>query len=127
MSRDHRRLEVFRLADQSVVAIYKLTAGLPGEERYGLQAQLRRAAVSVATNIVEGSARRSERDYCRFLEMAHGSAREVAYLLGLCARLELLTHLETEKVADTYDHISAMLLRIVDALAQNPEPTQGNP
>jgi four helix bundle protein len=117
MSRDHRKLDAFRIADQLVVAIYKLTADLPKEERYGLQAQIRRAAVSVATNIVEGSARPSTPDYCRFLQLAHGSARETAYLLGLTVRLDFLAHDRLAEVIDDYDRVSAMLLRLVESLS----------
>lgn len=116
MSRDHRKLEVFHLADRLVLEIYTVTKALPDRERYGLQSQLRRAAVSTATNIVEGCARQTSGEYRQFLSIAHASAREVSYELTLCARLGYLAESSTAPLANDYDHAAAMLLRIIEGV-----------
>ncbi len=89
--RDHTKLRAFDLADQLAVATYKETRSFPREEIFGLTSQLRRVAVSIASNIVEGSARFSEAEYVRFLDTAYGSAREVEYQVGLAFRLGFLS------------------------------------
>jgi four helix bundle protein len=89
--RDHTKLRAFQLADELAIAVYKLTAAMPRQEQFGLTAQVRRAAVSCASNIVEGCARTSESDYLHFLDIAYGSAREVAYQLSLARRLGMLS------------------------------------
>jgi four helix bundle protein len=73
--RDYRKPRAFELADNLVLSIYKLTLKFPREEQFGLTSQLRRAAVSIASNIVEGSARKGLADYIRFLDMAYGSSK----------------------------------------------------
>ena len=85
--RDHRKLRAFELADELAVSVYQTTKSFPREELFGLTAQVRRAAVSVASNIVEGCARQSEAEYVRFLDISHGSAHELSYQLSLASRL----------------------------------------
>ena len=88
--RDHTKLRAFELADEVAILAYKVTARFPKEELYGLTSQMRRAAVSVPSNIVEGCARDTQADYVRFLYMAFGSLRELHYQLDLAKRLEFL-------------------------------------
>ena len=85
--RDHTKLEAFRLADQLALRIYAITRQFPDEEPFGLTSQMRRAAVSVAANIVEASARLSQADYLRFLSIAYASAKELQYEISLSVRL----------------------------------------
>ncbi len=89
--RDHTKLRAFELADEIVILIYQATKAFPKEEIFGLTAQMRRAAVSVPSNIVEGSARESQPDYLRFLEIALGSLKELHYQYGLSKRLGFLS------------------------------------
>ena len=106
--RDHTKLRAFEMADEVVVLVYQATARFPREELYGLTSQMRRVAVSVSSNIVEGCARDSQADYLRFLHMAFGSLRELHYQAGLARRLGFLCNqdaalidpriVETEKV-----------------------------
>jgi four helix bundle protein len=88
--RDPRKLRAFELADELVLTVYKTTAGFPKAEQFGMTSQMRRAAVSIASNIVEGCARHSESEYLRFLDIAFGSARELQYQASLSFRLGYL-------------------------------------
>ena len=106
--RDHTELRAFELADEVAVLLYRVTARFPKEELYGLTSQMRRAAISIPSNIVEGCARDTQADYLRFLYIAFGSLRELHYQLDLSKRLGFLRDedssliepkiIETEKV-----------------------------
>ncbi|MDD3927057.1 MAG: four helix bundle protein [bacterium] len=95
--RDHTKLRAFDLADDVAVLVYKATRGFPKEEIYGLTSQIRRAAVSVPSNIVEGCARESQVEYFRFLEIAFGSIRELHYQFDLAKRLGYMDNLDTSE------------------------------
>jgi four helix bundle protein len=117
MSRDHRKLRVFEMADSLVIDIYPATKDFPAEERYGLQAQIRRAAVSTATNIVEGRARRSEREYLNFLNVATGSASEVRYLIDVSQRLGFLTARLAKEFDPRFRELIGSLVRLMDSMS----------
>jgi four helix bundle protein len=121
--RDYRKLRTFALADSLLLELYAATRRLPAEERYGLQAQLRRAALSVPTNIVEGSTRRTTREYLHFLQIAFGSALEVWYLLGVSERLEFLAAADTGRLKERYDHLVRMLYEQMQALRKSDQTT----
>ncbi|MET0550296.1 MAG: four helix bundle protein [Xanthomonas sp.] len=86
--RPHERLDVWRDSMDLVEMIYRLSEAFPATERFGLTAQLRRAAVSIPANIAEGAARRSTPEYLRFLSIARGSLSEVSTHLQIAYRLD---------------------------------------
>jgi four helix bundle protein len=82
-----RQLEAWKEAHKLTLLVYQVTKSLPGEERYGLVPQMRRAAVSVPANIVEGFKRRGIREKVRFYNVAEGSLEELKYFFILCQDL----------------------------------------
>jgi four helix bundle protein len=88
--RDYRKIHAWQEADDLTVAVYQQTKRFPKEELYGLTSQLRRAAYSVPSNIAEGSARGTNKDYLHFLHIARASLTEVQYFIHLSGRLGYL-------------------------------------
>jgi len=114
--RDHRKLQAFQLADELALRVYGATKSFPREETFGLTSQLRRAAVSVASNIVEGCARSSEADYLRFLDLAYGSAKEVEYQLSLAHRLGYLSDSVYEELCQASGATARTLNALINSL-----------
>ena len=116
--RDHTRLRAFELADQLALAVYRATQSFPREEQFGLTSQMRRCAVSVASNIVEGCARRSESDYLRFLDIAHGSVRELEYQISLAIRLKFMPAAVGDEITQAVTETAKVLDGLIRALRQ---------
>jgi len=114
--RDHRKLEAFQLADKLVLSVYAVTKKFPAEERFGLSSQLRRAAVSIGANIVEGSARESKADYIRFLSIAFASARELHYELSVATRLGYFADKQYEQLDMLASRTCSALSGLIKAL-----------
>lgn len=113
------------------VAVHRCIRGLPAEERFGLQSQLWRAAVSVPTNIAEGCTRQSTKDYAHFMTIALGSASEVRCLLNLTARLHEVGA-DYAGLEMGYDEPVKRLQKLVDAMrremqSRSPKPGAGHP
>lgn len=87
MGRNFKTIKAWEMADNLAVELYQATRAFLKEELYGLVSQIRRAAVSVAANIAEGSSRRTYKDFGHFLVIARGSLSEVEYYLHLAGRL----------------------------------------
>jgi four helix bundle protein len=81
--RNIKNIKAFQLSDNLVIEVYRTTKHFPKEELYGLTSQLRRASLSVPTNIAEGASRQNKRDYLNFLYIARGSLAETEYLLNI--------------------------------------------
>jgi four helix bundle protein len=124
--RDHRRLKAFQLADALALEVYRLTQAFPREEMFGLTAQMRRSAVSAASNIVEGCARRSEADYLHFLDMAHGSAHELEYQATLALRLGYVSQGPGQHLARQCAETCKVLNGLIRAL-RDETPGKGTP
>ncbi len=106
---DYRRLDVWRRSRRLVLEIYNITAAFPVDERFGLTRQLRRAAVSIPSNIAEGVGRASPRDFGRFVRLAIGSACEVETQLDVSLDLALLASGQHRQLLQELADIRAML------------------
>jgi len=100
MTRDYRKIRAWQLADQLALLVYKATKKFPKSEVWALTSQMRRSAVSVAANIVEGSARKNRNEYLQFLYIAISSLAELSYYIRFTKDLE---YLETK----TYEELWA--------------------
>jgi four helix bundle protein len=114
--RDHRTLRAIQLADQMVEQVYIVTKDFPREELFGLTSQIRRAAISVAANIVEGCGREGENAYRHFLSQAFGSLREVGYFLELSRRLGYLPQERFDELNSYYDEAAKVLSGLIRSL-----------
>jgi four helix bundle protein len=110
---DHRRLEVYRTVCELALQVYVVAAALPAYERYDLARQLRKAGVSVGSNIAEGSGRGTPRDFCAFLSASLGSARELEFQLGHCERAMLAPVALVRPALETTRRVQPMLTRLI--------------
>jgi four helix bundle protein len=94
------KLDVYRHAKELVKVVYRLTADLPSEERFGLTNQIRRAAVSVASNIAEGQGRLSRKDQAHFSQMAYSSLMEIICQADIACELGVLRESGLEEIRD---------------------------
>lgn len=119
MANTFRDLKVWNLAMDLSVLVYALTADFPKQETYGLSSQMRRASVSIASNIAEGKARSSRRDFRQFVTIAIGSNWELQTQLALARRLRFIDPARITE-AETLCHEVARMLNGLSAYLRKP-------
>lgn len=110
----HKDLDVWKLSIDLVVDIYKLSESFPKSEVYGLTSQIRRAAVSIPSNIAEGAARKNRKEYIQFLYIALGSLAEMETQLIICQRLNYIPAFDKDQ--ERIIHIRRMLVNLIRKL-----------
>ncbi len=115
----YRELKVWRLAMELAEDVYKLSAEFPRNEVYGLTSQLQRAAVSIPSNIAEGQARNSSKEFNHFLGIARGSLAELETQIMLAQRLDYLAAEKTNSVLEKAEEIGKMLKGLQKTISTN--------
>lgn len=112
----YKNFKVWQKGRELVKKVYQLTQQLPDDERFGLVSQMKRAAISLPANIAEGSGRRTDSDFCRFLDIAYGSSCELETLLLLCVDLSFLSETEINSVNELIKEIQKMIYALKQKL-----------
>ncbi|QSX09656.1 four helix bundle protein [Alkalibacter rhizosphaerae] len=116
MYEDTSKLIVWQKAQELVLKIYEVTKNFPKDEQFGLTSQFRRAAVSIPSNIVEGKARGSNKDYNRFLLIARGSLEEVKYQMFLARDLKYIDEQKYKELLNLAMEVGRLLAGLIRKL-----------
>jgi four helix bundle protein len=115
--RNFKDLTVWEKAHELVLDVYRCSSRFPTDERFGLTAQLRKAAASVASNISEGCGRGTDRDFSRFLSIAAGSASEVEYQILLARDLGYLPDADYDRLNESVNEVKRILNSFIQSLS----------
>ncbi|MBU0484681.1 MAG: four helix bundle protein [Proteobacteria bacterium] len=119
MAKPHHKLNVWQRAMAFVKDIYQVTARFPEEEKFGLVSQMRRAAISIPSNIAEGAARNTHREFVHFLHIAQGSISELETQLIISKDLGLISEESCQKIIAELDEISKMVVGLQKSLTKH--------
>lgn len=111
--KNFKELIVWKKAHENALLLYNSTKGFPKEEQFGIVSQIRRAAVSVPTNIAEGCGKFNQKDFANFLQTAFGSAQEVEYLSLLSFELGYFNQEQHKKIDSLINEVKAMLISLI--------------
>lgn len=115
----HKKLDVWKKSIELVAEVYNLTLQFPIQEQYGLTSQIRRSAVSVPSNIAEGTARSSKAETLRFLDIARASLVELDTQIEIAIKLNYLTNSDTDNLAEMINHTFAMVSKFIQKIKNN--------
>ena len=110
------KLEIWKHADELAFLVYQATKDFPKEEIYGITSQVRRAALSIPTNIVEGYSRKGDKELARFLNISLGSMAETKYLLYFSNRLGYLEKDTYKELKEGYETLGKLLWKFYEAI-----------
>ncbi len=116
-------LKIWQKAMGITEAVYKLSSSFPKEEKYGLTSQIRRSAVSIASNIAEGAGRNSNKEFIYFLSIANGSSFELLTQIYLSKRLNLSSEEETKPIINQISEVCNMNYSLQKSLTNNKNKT----
>ena len=116
MEKGYRKLIVWQKADELTYQVYLATKEFPREEMYGLISQLRRAALSVPVNIVEGFGRQGRKELKQFCRIALGSLAETEYLIDFCKRIGYLTKVHYDRLEMLHRDVGRLLWKFYQSL-----------
>ena len=119
MGKPHHNLEVWKRSLDFVTKIYKVTTKFPNEEKFGLVSQMRRAAVSIPSNIAEGAARNSKKEFINFLHIAQGSAAELETQILISRNLNFVSQHQTDPLLTELEEISKMIIGLQKSLRKS--------
>jgi four helix bundle protein len=116
MLKNYKELKVWQKSYQLCLEVYRVTKWFPGEEKYGLTSQIRRAAISVPSNIAEGYGRKTTREYIRSLYLAYGSNCELETQVLLSSDLGYMKAQEKERLQGNIEEVERMLKALIKSL-----------
>lgn len=122
MERPHKKLDVWKLAIELVLDVYGVIKTFPMEEKYNLTDQLRRAVVSIPSNIAEGAARNTKKEFANFLYIAQGSLSELDTQLEIGFKLGYIKSNDFENLELKMDRIGKMISGLIKALKKSTIP-----
>jgi four helix bundle protein len=109
MAKMYENLDAWKEAANLAVQVYQITKTFPKDEIFGITSQLRRASISISSNIAEGAGRKSKKDFKQFVHMASGSLNEVESLLYICSQLNLTTSDSYKELKERVDRLGRLI------------------